>query len=142
MNSIHPLQQTAAAMLVSEISLSLSAAAAAERGRSITGGRTGGEGISMNIELTCSDDGKYLQKLEVHALCFDPQSKAFSMPYCAGDDWFQVMRCAVAAVPTQLQFQWDRVAIHFERQADAAAFSSWLHEAEEKAQHGYRTMRG
>jgi hypothetical protein len=34
MNSIHPLQQTAAAMPVSRSSLALRAAAAAERGRS------------------------------------------------------------------------------------------------------------
>jgi hypothetical protein len=41
----------------------------------------------MKIELTCGDDREYLQKLEVYALCFDPQGRTFSMPYCAGDDW-------------------------------------------------------
>jgi len=96
----------------------------------------------MNIELTCGDDRKYLRKLEVYALCFDPRSGTFSMPYCIGDDWLQVMRCPVATVPTQLQFQWARVAIHFEKQADAAAFNAWLVEADEKAREGYRTMRG
>jgi hypothetical protein len=44
------------------------------------------------------------------------------------------MVCPVTAVPKQLQFQWDRVAIHCERQEDADAFGTWLIEGEEKAQ--------
>lgn len=96
----------------------------------------------MKIELTCGDDGKYLQKVEVYALDFHPQCKTFSMPYCVGDDWCQVLRCPITAVPTQVQNQLDRMAIQFERQADAVEFCAWLVEAEAKAQHGYRTMRG
>lgn len=96
----------------------------------------------MKIELTCGDNDKYERRIEVYALCFNPQDKRFRMPYFEGGDFLTEMLCPIMATPTQLQFQWDRVAIHFERQEDADAVGAWLIEGEEKAQVGYRNLRG
>jgi hypothetical protein len=94
----------------------------------------------MKIELTCA--GKKNQKcVDVFALHFNTDSKTFSMPYCSGDDWYQVLTCPLTATPMSVSFQ-GGVAIHFARQDDADAFAAWLTEADEKVRHGFTTMRG
>ena len=82
------------------------------------------------------------RKLEVYGLYFDAKNKTFSMSYCTGDSWGLVLECPLVAPPMSFQFQWDRVAISFERQEDADAFGAWLVEGEKKVQEGFRTMRG
>ncbi len=96
----------------------------------------------MKIELTSTGNIKVPRKFEVYALAFEPLTLAFTMPYCVGDDWGQELRCPVKVAPTALQFQWDRVSIHFAKQEDADAFAVWLVAAEKTAKEGYRTMRG
>jgi hypothetical protein len=95
----------------------------------------------MTIELTCGDNQKYKESVDVFALSFNTESKTFSMPYCAGDDWYQVLTCPLTMAPLSLSFQ-GGVAIHFERQDDADAFGKWLIEADKKVRHGFTTMRG
>lgn len=95
----------------------------------------------MNIELTCGNNQKYKKSVDVFALHFNTESKTFSMPYCAGDDWYQVLNCPLTVAPTSLSFQ-GSVSIHFARQEDAEAFAEWLIEADKKVRHGFTTMRG
>lgn len=96
----------------------------------------------MNINLTCGDNAKYRRKVEVYMLNFDSRNKTFSMPWCIGDDWGQVLRCPMSTVPTTVDFEGNEAVVHFDRQQDADEFGAWLIEAEKEAQQGYRTMRG
>lgn len=96
----------------------------------------------MKIEITCRDDKNLKIKIEVYALVFTPESRQFSMPYCEGDDWYSSMNCPVTAIPEMLQVQWDRLWVVYKHGEDARAFSAWLVESEQKAQHSYKTMRG
>jgi hypothetical protein len=96
----------------------------------------------VTIELTCRDNDAFLREVEVYSLSFNPQSNAFSMTYCQGDDWGQVMRCPIAAVPTSFRFQSGQVTIMFQHQTVADEFGDWLIETEAKVQNGFRTMRG
>jgi hypothetical protein len=96
----------------------------------------------MKIELTCRDNDNYEREVEVYALCFEPQSKIFSMSYCMGDSWGLVMKCPFATSPISFEFQGGQVTIRFERQEEADAFGAWLIEGEKTVQDGFRTMRG
>ena len=95
----------------------------------------------MKIDLTCGDNKKYEEGVEVFALHFNTESKNFSMPYCAGDDWYQILTCPLKAVPTSFSFQ-GGVSLHFAMQGDADNFLEWLIETDKKVRHGFTTMRG
>jgi hypothetical protein len=96
----------------------------------------------MNVELNCSENRKFTMEVVVHALTFDTTCRTFTVPLCAGDDWYQTIGCPIRVEPTKIHLQWQKAFIEFEREQDARAFGEWLVEAEVKAQDGYRTMRG
>ena len=96
----------------------------------------------MKIELTCDESETFQMTIEVRALNFDSEKKAFSMPLVIGDDWFQKVNCALAVTPTRVHIEKGRGCIHFERYQDVAAFGAWLIEGNAKVEEGYRTMRG
>jgi len=95
----------------------------------------------MKIDLTCGEDNKYAKSVDVFALSFNTESKTFSMPYCAGDDWYQVLKCPITIAPLSFSFQ-GGVSLHFARQEDADAFAAWLVETDKQVRHGFTTMRG
>jgi|SRR6185436_19177555 len=90
-----------------------------------------GENRNQN-RLTCRDNDEFLllRVVEVFSLDFDPQGKSFSMTYCDGDDWGQVLRCPIATPPTSCRFHGDEVTIHFAQRKDADEFGDWVIEAE------------
>lgn len=95
----------------------------------------------MIVEVISEDAAAAVRTQQVYGLHYDPSHGTFSMGYCVGDDWGQVLRCPLTALPTRVDYHADRRVVQFERREEASAFLDWLREAEAIVQHGFRTMR-
>ena len=96
----------------------------------------------MKIAVSSKEDCKFEEQVEVYALYFDIGTKAFSMQYCDGDMWNIPINCDLDICPTSISFFVNTCSVRFDRQDEAAAFTTWLRKSEEKVQHGFRTMQG
>ena len=96
----------------------------------------------MKIYVTCREDGKYKQTVEVYWLHFDAATSGFSMSYCWGDMWGIELKCPLDNRPISMEFFGQSATIRFGLKNEAEAFTKWLIEGEQKVQHGFDTMRG
>lgn len=81
-------------------------------------------------------------RMSVYSLRYDCSDKRFSMPCPMGDDWLQEIHHRPDPLPALVKVDEGLMVVVFKEHESAHGFAAWLLDAEERAQHGYRTMRG
>lgn len=81
-------------------------------------------------------------RADVYSLSYGALDKVFSMPCPMGDDWLQQIRHKPTPSPELVKVDGHLMVVAFNKYECAQQFSTWLLDAETRAQHGYRTMRG
>jgi hypothetical protein len=91
----------------------------------------------MNLESPDDDC-----RADVYSLSYESSNMEFSMPCPMGDDWLQQVRHKPTPSPELVKVNGSLMVVVFNKHECAQRFSTWLLDAESRAQHGYRTMRG
>ena len=91
------------------------------------------------LNLECPSE---IMSTDVFELSYEKTTGAFSMPRPIGDDWLQRIVHIHKPFPELFHKSQQKAVVIFESREVASNFFIWLKDANEEAEHGFRTMRG